>query len=82
MLGVKSSCKDRWRQILTEADRIQQKHLLTLEAAISKNQTDEMQAKNLQLVLPEALHDTYSQEQQSWLMNISQFTELVLQRQP
>jgi len=81
MLGVKSSCKDRWRQVLAEADRIEQKHLLTLEAAISKNQTDEMAAKMLQLVLPEELHRSYSSEQQSWLMNVSQFTELVLTRQ-
>ncbi|MEJ1958214.1 MAG: type II restriction endonuclease [Nitrosomonadales bacterium] len=50
MLGVKSTCKDRWRQVLAEADRIKRKHLLTLEAAISTNQTDEMQAKDLQLV--------------------------------
>ena len=47
MLGVKSSCKDRWRQVLAEADRIKRKHLLTLEAAISKNQTDEMESREL-----------------------------------
>ncbi len=82
MLGVKSSCKDRWRQVLAEADRIEKKHLLTLEAAISENQTEEMQAKNLQLVLPEELHDTYSETQRSWLMNVIQFTEFVRQRQP
>lgn len=81
MLGVKSSCKDRWRQVLAEADRIKNKHLLTLEAAISKNQTDEMQAKKLQLVLPKVLHKTYSEEQQKWLMDIKTFTELVLKRQ-
>ena len=81
MLGVKTSCKDRWRQVLSEADRIKRKHLLTLEAAISKNQTDEMKMKNLQLVLPEALHSTYSTEQQSWLITLSGFTELVKERQ-
>ena len=26
MLGVKTTCKDRWRQVLSEADRIPQKH--------------------------------------------------------
>ena len=36
---VKSTCKDRWRQVLSEADRIPNKHLFTLEAAISENQT-------------------------------------------
>ena len=43
-LGEKTSCKDRWRQVLSEADRITNKHLLTLEPGISKNQTDEMRS--------------------------------------
>lgn len=81
MLGVKSTCKDRWRQVLAEADRIEHKHLLTLEASISKHQTDEMRAKNLQLVLPRGLHETYMPEQQAWLMDISSFTTLVRERQ-
>jgi hypothetical protein len=81
MLGVKSTCKDRWRQVLAEADKIPSKHLLTLEAAISSNQTDEMQAKDLQLVLPSALHHTYSPAQQKWLMDVSAFIDLVRERQ-
>jgi len=81
MLGVKSSCKDRWRQVLVEADRVDRKHLLTLEAAISKNQTDEMKSKGLQLVLPTELHSTYSSDQQTWLMNVSEFIGLVSERQ-
>src|SRR5690606_34226989 len=39
MLASKSTCKDRWRQILNEAARIPDKHLLTLEPSISENQT-------------------------------------------
>ena len=81
MLGVKSTCKDRWRQVLAEADRINHKHLLTLETSISGHQTDEMQAKNLQLVLPRGLHETYTPVQQAWLMDISSFTALVRERQ-
>ncbi|MCI5132891.1 MAG: restriction endonuclease, partial [Candidatus Electrothrix sp. EH2] len=81
MLGVKSSCKDRWRQVLAEADRIDDKHLLTLEAAISINQTEEMQAQRLQLVVPKTLHKTYRAQQQSWLMSVEEFTEFVLKKQ-
>jgi len=81
MLGVKSTCKDRWRQVLAEADRIEHKHLLTLEAAISSNQTDEMQTKNLQLVLPRRLHESYTETQREWLMDISSFIALVQERQ-
>ncbi len=73
MLGVKSSCKERWRQVLAEADRIKIKHLLTLEPSISGSQTDEMQKNNLRLVLPKSLHKTYAPKQQVWLMNVADF---------
>ncbi|PRH82238.1 type II restriction endonuclease [Arenimonas caeni] len=81
MLAVKSTCKDRWRQALAEADRISTKHLLTLEAAISPNQTNEMKAKKLQLVVPSALHGTYNDSQRIWLMNVRGFADhaLILQ---
>lgn len=81
MLGVKSTCKDRWRQVLAEANRIEEKHLLTLETAISSNQTDEMQAKRLQLVLPQSLHATYTASQKAWLMDVSTFVGLVTEQQ-
>jgi hypothetical protein len=81
MLGVKSTCKDRWRQVLAEADRIDDKHLLTLEPSISVNQTDEMRQRRLQLVLPYRLHATYTTAQQQWLMPVSDLMSLLLERQ-
>mgnify|MGYP006381955867 FL=1 len=81
MLASKSTCKDRWRQILNEAERIPNKHLLTLEPSISENQTCEMQAERVQLVLPRRLHSTYTPEQQTWLMDVAAFIDLVRQRQ-
>jgi len=75
VLAVKSSCKDRWRQALAEADRISNiKHLLTLEPSISSNQTTEMKARNLQLVVPLKLHSTFSSTQQKWLWSFEKFT--------
>mgnify|MGYP001943684757 CR=1 FL=1 len=81
MLGVKSTCKDRWRQVLAEAARIKNKHLFTLEPGISEDQTAEMQANSLQLVLPAQLHETYKPGQRSWLMNLREFLDLVRERQ-
>jgi hypothetical protein len=81
MLGVKSTCKDRWRQVLSEAARINVKHLLTLEPGISENQTNEMQQSNLKLILPESLHPTYNSSQRSTLMNLATFIHLVKERQ-
>lgn len=81
MLGAKSTLKDRWRQVLSEARRIDQKHLLTLEPGISENQTDEMQAKSLQLVVPRRLHETFRVGQREWLFDVARFVALVRERQ-
>lgn len=81
MLGVKTTCKDRWRQVLSEAKRIGNKHLITLEPGISEHQTREMQDHHLQLVLPKAVHQTYNEGQQQWLMSLKEFIMLVKDNQ-
>jgi hypothetical protein len=81
MLGVKSTCKDRWRQVLSEADRIGTKHVLTLESAISKGQTNEMQQRSIQLVVPQKIFETYKLDQQRWLFTIADFIKLVTDKQ-
>lgn len=77
MLAVKTTLKDRWRQVLAEADRISSKHLLTLQPAISAAQTDEMRGQNLQLVVPAPLHGTFLPAQREWLLNMGDFLKLV-----
>ena len=81
MLGAKSTCKDRWRQVLSEAKRIERKHLLTLESSISENQTNEMKDNKLQLVLPLAIHETYSSNQRQWLYSVKMFLDEVKEKQ-
>ncbi len=77
MLGAKTTCKDRWRQVLPEAKRIKHKHLCTIEPGISEAQTNEMRHHDLQLVLPQELHSTFTRKQQDWLMNIDAFIAIV-----
>lgn len=81
MLGVKTTCKDRWRQVLAEAARIERKHLLTLQPAITEDQTAEMQTVQLQIVIPTAIHATYTPAQQSWIMSVSDFIGMVSEGQ-
>jgi len=81
MMAAKTTCKDRWRQIINEAARIETKRLLTLEPSISENQTAEMQSEHVQLVLPRGLHDTYTARQAAWLMDVRQFVGLAQERQ-
>lgn len=81
MLGAKTTCKDRWRQVLPEADRIMNKHVLTLQTSISEDQTDEMIEENVQLVLPVSIHNTYTPKQQRWIWTMKDFISLVRERQ-
>jgi len=81
VLGAKSTCKDRWRQVLSEAAKIRQKHLFTLEPGISENQTNEMRANDLQLIVPATLHPTFSPAQQEWLGSLRSFIDTVQQKQ-
>ena len=73
MLGAKSTCKDRWRQVLAEAAKISKKHLLTLEPGISTSQTDQMANSELQLVVPKSIQETYTDDQRDWLWTLQDF---------
>ena len=56
MLAAKTTCKDRWRQILNEAARIDVKHLLTVQEGVSSPQFREMKEEGVRLVVPKTLH--------------------------
>jgi hypothetical protein len=81
MLAAKSTCKERWRQVLPEAQKIWPKHLVTLEAAISARQTEQMKAERVQLVVPAPIQPSYSEAQRAGLMPLAAFVNLVLERQ-
>ena len=81
MLGAKTTCKDRWRQVLDEAARIEHKHLITLEPGITEDQTKQMEERNLQLVVPRQIFVSYTALQQGWLMDVSDFIAYVKEKQ-
>jgi len=81
MLAAKSSCKDRWSQVLPEANRIKQKHLLTLEPAITESTTQSMKQSSLQLIVPRAIQTSYTRSQQEWIWSLQDFLSLVIDRQ-
>ncbi|NMP26003.1 restriction endonuclease [Rahnella sp. SAP-1] len=73
MLAVKTTCKDRWRQILNEADRIGNIHLFTLQEGVSVAQFREMQQEQVKLVVPAALHEKYPKAIRDELMTLGEF---------
>ena len=78
-LAAKTTCKDRWRQILNEADRLrgQAKYLCTLQQGISAAQMDEMQEEQVILVVPKPYIATYPRDRQDRIWTTEKFIKYV-----
>lgn len=78
-LAAKTTCKDRWRQVINEADRLrgQNKFLCTLQQGVSPAQMDEMQAEKVILVVPSLYIKTYPKEKQNRIWSIKKFIDYV-----
>lgn len=82
-LAAKTTCKDRWRQILNEADRLRdgRKYLCTLQQGISVMQMDEMESEKVTLVVPEPYISTYPREKQERIWSLRKFVNYVKEKQ-
>ena len=78
-LAAKTTCKDRWRQIINEADRLKNKpkFLCTLQQGISSAQMDEMQEENVILVVPRPYIKTYPADRQDRIWTLARFVRYV-----
>lgn len=78
-LAAKTTCKDRWRQILNEANRLRDdnKYLCTMQQGISAAQMDEMQAEKVILVVPKAYHSAYPKEKRDRIWTLGRFVKYV-----
>lgn len=78
-LAAKTTCKDRWRQVINEADRLRgkDKFLCTLQQGISAAQMDEMQAEQVVLVVPKPYIATYPRERQDRIWTLDKFVGYV-----
>ena len=76
-LGAKTTCKDRWRQIVGEADRIPQKHLFTLQQGISGNQLKEMKSSGVTLVVPKPYLTSFPKEHIKDIWTLDKFVKFV-----
>jgi len=80
-LGAKTTCKDRWRQVINEADRIEVKHLFTLQQGISSNQLDEMHEHKVKLVVPQEYISSFPKNYRENVLPLKGFVELVRSKQ-
>jgi hypothetical protein len=80
MVGVKTTCKDRWRQVLNEAKRIKEKHIMTIQQGISKKQLNDMKEDGVQLIVPQEFHKQYPPNSDMKLLQVGEFVDLVRKR--
>jgi EcoRII C terminal/Restriction endonuclease EcoRII, N-terminal len=80
MVGVKTTCKDRWRQVLNEAKRVKQKYIMTIQQGISKKQLNDMKEDGIQLIVPAEFHKKYPPNSDMKLLRVEQFVDLVRER--
>jgi hypothetical protein len=73
IVGVKTTCKDRCRQVLNEGKRVQKKHILTLQPGISANQLKEMHEANVVLIVPAPLHEEYPRNTWITILSVDDF---------
>lgn len=76
-LASKTTCKDRWRQILNEADRIRDKHLFTLQQGISRNQLSEMYNAGVRLVVPKPYISYFPEDFRDRILSLNRFVSYV-----
>lgn len=78
-LAAKTTCKDRWRQVINEADRLRGKNkfLCTLQQGISAAQMDEMQMERVILVVPKPYIATYPRDRQDRIWTLDKFVGYV-----
>lgn len=78
-LAAKTTCKDRWRQVINEADRLRglPKYLCTLQQGISPAQMDEMQAENVILVVPRLYIASYPADRRDRIWTVTKFVDYV-----
>jgi hypothetical protein len=72
-IGIKTTCKDRWRQVLREAPQVHIKHILTTQRGISIRQLNEMHESNVVLVVPKVLHKDYPKKHAISILTLEQF---------
>lgn len=73
MIGVKTTCKDRWRQVLNEAQRLKQRYILTIQPGISSNQMEEMRKSGVSLIVPKQLHKDYPPDRELRIYDVADF---------
>lgn len=79
VLGAKTTCKDRWRQVINEADRVSTRYLFTLQQGITGAQLREMHLAGVLPVMPAEYFERCRAQDRHYLLNLKEFIEILLE---
>jgi len=73
VVGVKNTCKDRWRQVLEEAPEAKTRYILTLQRGISNRQLRQMHKAGVKLIVPDGVQEMYPPDRDVPLLTVEAF---------
>jgi type II restriction enzyme len=80
MLAVKTTLRDRWRQVTQEGRKIEPKHLFTMDEAVPIPQYQDMKSRGVVLVVPQRRVASYPPPIRTDVLTLGRFIELVRTR--
>lgn len=63
--------------MLNEAQRMKQRHILTIQPGISSNQMEEMRKAGVSLIVPKRLHKDYPPDRKLQIYDVADFLKCV-----
>ena len=80
-LAAKTTTKERWRQVVTEATRSETRYLMTMDRELNSDVLDAMAANGVVPVVPLPIQDQYPEALAARMMSVREFFELADSRQ-
>ena len=77
-VGAKTSARERWRQILDEADGAEHKYLLTLQP-VSMAALEQMSLRGLRVIVPSPLQRQFDRSARRMLLSVDAFVDEALE---
>ena len=75
MLAVKTTFRDRWRQVAEECSDLPVRHLLTLQEGVSETQFNLISKAGIRLVIPEKTISSYSPKIRGEILTLEGFLQ-------
>lgn len=74
-MNAKTTVRERWMQVSSEAQRLSTRHLGTVDSSISQSTLSNIKAAGIRIVMPEGVLSTYAEG--SGLISIAEFVDFV-----